>query len=130
MHGMYVKITEAQQARLCNSYKNTKLKLLKTNAAIWFNKMCKIKHLKPNYINIKINGNKSQDKKITTNAIKYRINQEIKFLYCKKRNLNQQLYLTHYCNDMWQHIQNSINSQLEDIMGTLHEKINKKLDTQ
>jgi len=24
--------------------------------------MCKIKHLKPNYINIKVNGKKSQDK--------------------------------------------------------------------
>ena len=26
-----------------NNYKNTKLKFLKTNAAIWFDKMCKIK---------------------------------------------------------------------------------------
>jgi hypothetical protein len=81
---LYVKIIEAQQARLCNNYKNTKLKLLETNVAIWFNKKCKIKHPKPNYINIKVNGEKSQDKKTTTNAIKYRINQEIKFLYCKK----------------------------------------------
>jgi hypothetical protein len=69
---------QAQQARLCNIYMNTKLKLLRTNAAIWFNKMCKIKHLKPNYINIKVNGNMSQDKKTTTNEINYRINQEIK----------------------------------------------------
>jgi len=46
MHGTNVKIMEAQQARFCNSYKNTRLKLLRTNAAIWFNKMCKIKHLK------------------------------------------------------------------------------------
>ena len=29
MHVMTVKIIEAQQARLCTSYKNTKLKLLK-----------------------------------------------------------------------------------------------------
>jgi len=65
-----VKIIEVQQARLCSSYKNTKLKLPQTNAAIWFNEMCKIKHLKPNYINIKVNGDKSQDKKTTTNAIK------------------------------------------------------------
>ena len=55
-----VKIIEAEQASLCNSYKNTKLKLLKTNSAVWFNKMCKIKHLKPNYVNIKVNGKKSQ----------------------------------------------------------------------
>jgi len=73
MHGTNVKIIDAQQARLCNSYKNTELKLLKTNAAIWFNKMCKIKHLKPNYTNIKMNGKKLQDKKTTTNAINYRI---------------------------------------------------------
>jgi len=54
--------------------------------------MCKIKHTKPNYINIKVNGHKLQDKKTTTNEIKYRINQEIKIFYCKKQNLNQQLY--------------------------------------
>jgi len=125
MHGTNVKIIEAQQARLCYSYKITKLKLLKTNSTVWFNKMCKIKHLKPNYINIKINCKKSQDKKTTTNAIKYRINQEIKFLYCKKQNLNQQLYRIHlqfaqYCNGMWPHVKNSINSRLDDIMDTLY----------
>ena len=80
MHGMNVKIIEAQQARLFNRYKNTKLKLLKTNAAVGCNKMYKFRHLKPKYINIKINGKKSQDKKTTTNAIKYRINQEIRFV--------------------------------------------------
>jgi hypothetical protein len=34
------------------------LKLLKKNVAIWFNKICKNRHLKPKYINIKLNGNK------------------------------------------------------------------------
>ena len=72
MHSTTVKIVEAQQVKLCTSYKNTKLKLLKTNAAVWFNKMGRIKHLKPNYINIKINRKKSQDKNTTTNGIKYR----------------------------------------------------------
>jgi hypothetical protein len=39
MHGTTTtKIIDAQQAKLRNTYKNTKLKLLKTNAAIWFNK--------------------------------------------------------------------------------------------
>ena len=83
MQDTNVKIIEAQQASLCNSYKNPKPKLLKTNASIWFSKICKIKHLKPKYINIKANGKMSQDKKTTTNAIKYRIYQEIDFLYCK-----------------------------------------------
>jgi hypothetical protein len=30
-----------QQARTYNIYKNTKLKLLKSNAAIWYNKTCR-----------------------------------------------------------------------------------------
>jgi hypothetical protein len=97
LHGNHVtmRIIEAQQAKLCNTYKNTRLKLLKTNAALWFNKICSIKHLKPNYINFKTNGNKLQDGKTTSNALKFRINQEIKFLYCKKQNLNTRLYRIH-----------------------------------
>jgi len=63
MHGATIEIVNAQQAELNNNYKNTRLKVLKTNAATWFNNMCKIKQQKPNYINIKINGHKSQDKK-------------------------------------------------------------------
>jgi len=85
MHGATIRfIVNAQQAKLNNIYKDTKLKLLKTNAAIWLNKMCKAKQLKPKYINVKISGQKPQDKKTTTNAIRFRINQEIKFLYRKK----------------------------------------------
>ena len=36
MHSAMMKIVNAQQAKLNNNYKNTKLKLLKTNVAIWF----------------------------------------------------------------------------------------------
>jgi hypothetical protein len=56
MHGItHVKIINAKQATTYNRYKNTKEKLLKTNAAIWFNKMCRTQHLCPQYINIKVN---------------------------------------------------------------------------
>jgi hypothetical protein len=79
MHGSTIKVINAQQAKLCTKYKNTKLKLLKTNAAIRFNKMCRAKHLKLNYISIKINWKKPQDKKITTKAVRYRINQKSNF---------------------------------------------------
>jgi len=34
MHGTTIKIIDAQQAKLTYIYKNTKLKLLKTNSAI------------------------------------------------------------------------------------------------
>jgi hypothetical protein len=43
MHGATIKIDSAQQAKLNNNYKNTKLKLVKMNAATWFNKMCKVR---------------------------------------------------------------------------------------
>ena len=93
----------------------------------------KIKQLKPNYINIKINGQKPQDKKTTINAIRFRINQEIKFLYRKKQHLNQQLYYlylegAHQYNGMWQHIQQFIDEQISRLMDNLYKKLNKKLD--
>ena len=53
MHGMNIKVINAQQAKSCNMYKNIKLKLLK-KTAMWFNKICRTKHLTPNYIHIKI----------------------------------------------------------------------------
>jgi len=123
----------AIQANIYNNFKNTKLKILKTNAAIWFNKTCKTKQIKPNYINIKISGRTHQDRKTTNNAIRYRINQEIKFLYRKKQHLNQQLYHKHLeCANlyqgMWQHIYEHIDQQLHIIMNTQYTKLNKKLD--
>ena len=62
MYGACIEIIEAQQAKICNSYKNTRLKLLKTNAGVWFNKICKTKQLTPKYFSIKINGNNRQNR--------------------------------------------------------------------
>jgi len=95
MHGENLKWTDARQAKVCNIYKNTKLKLLKTNAPIWFNKVCKIKQLKPNYIHFRTNSKTIWDRRTTSHAIRYRINQELKFFYCKKQTLNKQLYKLH-----------------------------------
>jgi hypothetical protein len=33
-----------------------KEKLQRTNASIWFNKVCKAEQLQPQYINVKVNG--------------------------------------------------------------------------
>jgi len=63
MHGATIKIINAQQARLNNIYKNTKLKLLKTNAVVWFDKICRDRQLKTKYISFKINGRKREDKR-------------------------------------------------------------------
>ena len=43
MHGTYIKIAETQQTKLQNIYNSTKLKLLETNAAIWYSKICRDK---------------------------------------------------------------------------------------
>ena len=52
MHGQqHIKIYTAKQAKDINRYKTTKIKLYRINAAIWFNKTCKLKQLMPNYIN-------------------------------------------------------------------------------
>jgi len=60
MHGTAIEIIEAQKAKIYN-YKNTSLKLMKTNAAIWLNKISKTKQPAPNYVSIKINGNNGQN---------------------------------------------------------------------
>jgi len=79
------------------------------NAAIWFNKMCKTKQLTPKCFSIKINGNR-QSRNTRIAATRYRINHNIKFLYCKKQKLNELLYKIHlecvkYWNVTWQYIQ-------------------------
>ena len=51
-----IKYIEAKQARAIYHFKNTKRKLYRTNAAIWYNKTCKQSQLTPDYIKIKING--------------------------------------------------------------------------
>ena len=59
MHGTTnIKFVDAQQAKLAYQYRNTKRKLYETNAAIWYNKICRQKRLTLKYINIRINDNR------------------------------------------------------------------------
>jgi len=97
-------------------------------------KMCRIRQINPNYINIRINNQKQQDKKATTQPIRYRINQEIKFLYRKKKLLNKRLYIEHLkgaqlYNGMWQYIQNNIEAKLSRDMDEVYERLNRKLNS-
>jgi hypothetical protein len=49
MHGKYnVKFSVAQQAKSVYNYLRLKEKLHKTNASIWFNKICRMEQLTPN----------------------------------------------------------------------------------
>jgi hypothetical protein len=55
----------------------------RTNAAIWYNNSCRQLQLTPQYIAIKVNGHNRQSQNTLKAAIKYRINQELKYLYQK-----------------------------------------------
>jgi len=71
-----------------------------------------------------------KDKKTTINAIRFRMNQEIEFLYRKKQHLNERLYhlhleSAHQYNGMWQHIQEYIDEQISRLMDNLYQKLNK-----
>ena len=95
-------------AKLYKNFKNLRLKLLKTNAAIWFNKVCRAKGLQPKYISIHSKGRSKRDTRTTQQAVKNRINQEIKFLYKRKQHFNQQFYRMHLegatmFEGMWPH---------------------------
>jgi len=81
-----MKFCNAKQAKQAHQYKNIKTELYKNNAVIWYNKTCRLKKLSPNYINIKVKGTKPQSQKTKNVTIRYRINQELKFLYAKKIN--------------------------------------------
>jgi ribosomal protein L37AE/L43A len=57
MHGKSnIKFIVAKQAKEIYQYNNTKRKLYRTNAAIWYNRACGHKHVTPTYMNIGING--------------------------------------------------------------------------
>ena len=58
---------------------------LKTISAQQFNKMCKVKQIKANYISVKVNGQRPQDKRTTINEIRFRLNQaHLSVCYLKK----------------------------------------------
>jgi len=82
-----VKFINAQQAKQIHQYKEIKEKLYKTNAATWYNTTCRQKQLTPSYMSIKINGNNLQCRKTIKAATYYSLNQELKFLYVKNKNL-------------------------------------------
>ena len=106
--------------------------LRQDNAAIWYNKTCQIKRLTPNYINIRVNGNNTRSQKTKNTAIRYRISQELKFLYIEKQQLNEQLYRIHLeCAAHWPTtlnlIQSSMDSNIQQEMETHYNRLNKRV---
>jgi hypothetical protein len=111
-------IRNVKQAEVVYNFKNTKKKLLKTTASIWFNKICKNHQLTPKYIKIEVNGNNKQSYNTKKLAVKYRLNQELELLYKKKQNLSEEFYRTHLeCGKQWNTcIQTSVESKLQSVL--------------
>ena len=76
----------ASQARTIFQYKNTRTKILKCCANIYFNKRCLIKKFVPGYANIKL-PNTSPAARITQKKVHIiRIKDEIRLLYSHAQN--------------------------------------------
>jgi len=105
--------------------------LCKNNAATWYNKTCKAKQLIPSHTNVK--GDNLRCQRTKNVAIRYRINQELKFQYAKKQKLNGQFYRIHLeCASLWPTtwhlIQLAINNSIQQQMDRHYKHLNKKLD--
>jgi len=85
----------ASQARTIFQYKNTRIKVLKCFANIYFNKQCLNKRIVPSYANLKI-PNTSPAARTTQRKIhSMRIIDEISFRCKKKQQLDNALYKIH-----------------------------------
>jgi hypothetical protein len=98
---------------------NTKLKLLKCYANIYFNRICLELNLIPKYAHTMINShNKALAKHIEYKILKFRIKNEIKFWYAKKQELNKTFYQLHIQNgkqwgNLWDLINQNITTNLD-----------------
>ena len=89
---MYI---EADQAKLVYKYKSIKVKLIKANLDIRFNKKCLFKNITPNYVKFNIKNTSSSAATAQKVAQSVWVKEEIKQLYSKKNKLNNDLYHTH-----------------------------------
>jgi len=80
----------ASQAQLINRYKNTRSKLQKCSANIYFNKQCLVKQITPTYVNIRVSNTSPAALVTTRKAQTIRVKDEIKFLHKKKEKLNKE----------------------------------------
>ena len=76
LHRLRADSINAEQAKPVHQYKDTKIKLYKNNAAIWYNKTCRTRQITPTYANIKMKGANSRCQRTKDAAIRFRINQD------------------------------------------------------
>jgi hypothetical protein len=114
-------------------YKSLKSRLYNCNASIYFNRQCLKKQLTPKYANIKIPNTSPAHKYTQQKAATMRIKDEIKYLYSKKQDLNQQIYhlhlsLAHTWSNTWHYIYETIEGELNREAKAKYKALDKKLD--
>jgi hypothetical protein len=85
----------ASQANTILKYKNTRNKVLKCCANIYFNKQCLNNKIIPNYANIKLPKSSPSAWNIQKKVREMRIRDDIRFLYKKRQQLNNKMYKIH-----------------------------------
>ena len=91
----YIMNLEASQANLVYKYKNIKVKVIRTNLNIKFNRRCLNSNITPKFASVNINNNSVGAIKAKYIAQKTWLKEEIKQLYIKKNKLNQLLCKAH-----------------------------------
>jgi hypothetical protein len=89
--------------------------------------------VKTKYADLKLKGSNSAVKLTQKQLTKLRINNELKFLYIKKQQINNQLYKTHlrnahYWQTNWPLIENDINHSLNEEYKKHYTKLNNNIN--
>jgi len=110
-------IITASQACDVNQYNNSKSKVLKCCANIYFSRQCLKQNLTPNYTEIKIPNTTPDATSTKHKIVKLKIKDEIKYLYIKKEKLNNAIYKVHLkaaqeWGKTWYPIEKSLNESL------------------
>ena len=107
------------------------IKFQKCIQSIYFNRKCLQYGITPRYANIKIPNSSPAAKRSQRKSSTIRIKDEIKFLYCKKKHLNQKLYTLHLClANIWgQSMPTHTKHHRYGNHILWHTRLQKKLDT-
>jgi hypothetical protein len=124
-------IITASQARDVKQYNNSKSKVLKCCANIYFSQQCLKQNLTSNYTKIKIPNTTPAATLTKHKIVKLRIKDEIKYLHMKKEKLNNALYKVHLkatqeWGKTWYPIEKSVNKSLNKELECKYKTMDNK----
>jgi hypothetical protein len=123
----------ASQAISIHKHKNLRLKLLKYNANIYFNKQCLSQKVIPTYAKLRIPYTSPASLTTQLKIQIIRIKDEIIFLYQKKKHLNKELYKIHLqataeWGTVWDLIHSSIIESTQTLIDEKYKTIKLKIE--